>query len=710
VADLAVANDASSNVSVLLGIGDGTFLPAQNLSTSSHPKFIAVSDFNGDGIQDLAINCAGDTGQKPEISILLGTGGGTFQEGQHILKDVLVFTLAVGDLNGDGKVDLVAPPGVLLGNGDGTFQAVRYFASIELYSQFVVAGEFNGDGRLDFVMQHGDSISVRLGNGDGTFLEAPAYAAGSRPTSVAVADFNRDGVLDLAVTDVNATVSVLLGNADGTFGAPSAFSVGSNPTALAAADFNGDAIPDLAVVDTGNGDISILIGNGDGTFQAAQTYSTGRSPSGIVVTDFNLDGVLDLAVANRDSDTISVLLGNGDGTFQTALTGPAGVNPLALASGDFDGDGIPDLVVANEHNVYVMRGFGNGEFTIVQVLAQDTNPQALAVNDFNGDGKLDLLILKLFPTLGVSVLPGNGDATFQESAQTFAVGSFPWSVAVGDFNRDGRLDLAVPNAGSDDVSVLAGNGDGTFQQALTFRTGLTPRSAAVGDFNHDGKLDLVVANQRSNSVSVLINDSVAPTPQLYCLTVDKHGNGDGTVTSNSSPAGSNVIDCGASCMANYAAGTVVTLTAQPAVGSQLVRWAGCDTVSGTTCTVTMDAAKWVTATFALQQFGLTVTKNGIGRGTVTSSSDPASSPQIDCGSTCSAGYDWNTVVTLTASRAFANWFMGSSGCDWESGSTCVVTMQAEKSVTARFVGLPLELNPAADSTAGRNPAEAGSHR
>src|SRR5207245_1381317 len=118
----------------------------------------------------------------------------------------------------------------------------------------------------------------------------------------AVADFNRDGVLDVAIADLDsATVSVLLGNADGTFGAASAFSVGRNPVSVAAADFNGDAIPDLAVVDDGNGsfgDIAVLIGNGDGTFQARQTFSTGRSPSEIVVTDFNRDGALDLAVAN----------------------------------------------------------------------------------------------------------------------------------------------------------------------------------------------------------------------------------------------------------------------------------------------------------------------------------------------------------------------------------------------------------------------------
>jgi hypothetical protein len=173
------------------------------------------------------------------------------------------------------------------------------------------------------------------------------------------------------------------------------------------------------------------------------------------------------------------------------------------------------------------------------------------------------------------------------------------------------------------------------------------------------------------------------------------------VTSSSSPAGAIEIDCGSTCTATYASGTVVTLTAQAAVGSMFASWNGCDAVSGTTCTVTMSEARSVVATFVLQQFTLGVSKDGIGNGTVTSSSNPAGATEIDCGVTCSASYDWSTVVTLTATPAFANRFMGWSGCDSESGSICVVTMQAEKSVTARFVGLPLKLNTPVDPVAGR---------
>jgi len=142
-------------------------------------------------------------------------------------------------------------------------------------------------------------------------------------------------------------------------------------------------------------------------------------------------------------------------------------------------------------------------------------------------------------------------------------------------------------------------------------------------------------------------------------------------------------------MANYAAGTVVTLTAQADAGSEFVGWDGCDAVSGNTCTVTMDAAKWVTATFALQQFMLTVTKNGIGYGNVTSTSNPPSATQINCGAYCYAAYDWSTVVTLSAKAGIGSVFHGWRGCDAVSVSRCVVTMQSAKSVKATFIGVPL---------------------
>jgi hypothetical protein len=170
------------------------------------------------------------------------------------------------------------------------------------------------------------------------------------------------------------------------------------------------------------------------------------------------------------------------------------------------------------------------------------------------------------------------------------------------------------------------------------------------------------------------------------LTALKAGTGTGTVTSTSNPASPDQIDCGATCSVSFDSGTVVTLTATPAAGSTHIGWIGCDTVSGASCTVTMSAARSVTAAFSLQTFSLSVGKTRLltGNGTVTSTSDPASANQINCGGTCSASYDSGTVVTLNVKTDLLSVFSGWDGCDAVSGTTCTVNMNAAKSVTAHF--------------------------
>ena len=528
-----------------------------------------------------------------------------------------------------------------------------------------------------------------------SFITRVDYAAGTNPASVAVGDFNRDGVPDVAVANYGSnTVSVLLGNGDGTFQPALTLAADANPEFVAVGDFNRDGVPDLVVACSGSNSVSVFLGNGDGTFQPARNFAANGGQS-VAVGDFNGDGVQDLAVADYNlnnvpgSDTVSVLLGNGGGTFQPARTfATAGMNPVTVAVGDFNGDGRPDLAVTNSANtssgavpgnVSVLLGNGDGTFQPARTLNVGSTPAFVAVRDFNGDGRQDLAVAN-FRSSTVSVLLGNGDGTFL-AARNFAAGAGPLSFAVGDFNGDGVSDLAVANfdfniQGPNTVSVLLGNPDGTFQAPLSFGAGTNPDSVAVGDFNGDGLQDLAVANFNSNTVSVLINNTVAA---LNTLTVNKAGTGSGSVTS--SPPG---IDCGATCSATYTSGTVVTLTATPASGSTFTGWSGCDTVSGTTCTVTMSVARSVTASFTstLQSFILTVNKAGTGSGTVTSSDGG-----INCGTSstsCSANYACGTTVTLTATPAFGSIFAGWSGCDAVSGTFCSVTMSAARSVTATF--------------------------
>ncbi len=580
--DLAVT--VSFAVSVLLGNGDGTFQPARLVPMGLLPRSVAVGDFNGDGRLDLALTTYGEIGRQTG-SLFLGNGDGTFQAERRFDAGDGARSLAVGDFNGDGRLDLAvtnfviaygpANVSVLLGNGDGTFQAVRSFDGV-INPVSLAVGDFNGDGRLDLAVAnddtaiHQDNVSVLLGNGDGTFQPARRFGAGAHPISVAVRDLNGDGVLDLVVANFSSDdVSVLLGNGDGTFQDAQSFVVEGYARFAAVGDFDGDGFPDLAV---GSVFVSVLLGNGDGTFQNTPGYFAGLQPASVAVGDFNGDGVLDMAVADvvdpRYGNNVSVLLGNGDGTFEPASSFSAGNYPNSIVVGDFDGDGLLDLAVANigSFNVSVFLGQGDGTFQLTDVLDAGSGfglPADLAVGDFNRDGALDVAVIVAdYPILStIKVFLGNGNGTFQ-AARSFALGdNASWMavgdingdgkldlvangdgavlvllgrgdgtfepaiattsdsgfVALADFNGDGKLDAAVLGPPGRSVSVLLGNGDGTFQAARSFATGELPIYLAVGDFDGDGLLDLVTANTGLNDVSVLLGngDGTFQAPRFF---------------------------------------------------------------------------------------------------------------------------------------------------------------------------------------------------
>jgi hypothetical protein len=333
------------------------------------PTFIVVSDFNNDGQSDIAVV------ETDYISLLLSNGDGTFQPALRFFRGggPGVDRAAVGDFNGDGAIDLAVTSqgtnqvGVLLGNGDGSFQTVRTFHTGLPDAGFgpgpVAVGDFNNDGIPDLaIVNDADDIgSVLLGNGDGTFqgpgLAFLAYGA------VAVADFNGDGLQDVAA--IYDRPSISLGYGDGTFRPPRFFTAHDVPFSLAPGDINGDGRQDIVVANVVSSDVSVLLGNGDGTVQSAINYGTGTAPWQVLLNDFNSDGLLDVATANRGSNDVSVLLGNGDGTFQAAQNFAAGDVPGSLAVGDFNGDGIPDLAVlafVGSNVVSVLLGVGDGTF------------------------------------------------------------------------------------------------------------------------------------------------------------------------------------------------------------------------------------------------------------------------------------------------------------------------------------------------------------
>ena len=358
-----------------------------------------------------------------------------------------------------------------------------------------------------------------------SFLNSSSPATGAEPQSVVVGDFNGDGIPDLAVANyASGTVTILLGNGNGTFtqAANSPVTVGEYPISITVGDFNGDGIPDLAVANNGNGTVTILLGNGNGTFtqEANSPVTVGYYPISIAVGDFNGDGISDLAVTNGYS--VTVFLGNGNGTFtQAATVYTLGLDLTSVVVGDFNGDGIPDLAVADSGTgkVAILLGNGNGTFTQAATSqgASGSTPTSVAVGDFNGDGILDLAVTNGDAST-VTILLGNGNGTFTFAQTLYNLATGEGSIAVGDFNGDGIPDLAVTNipaTGSGTVTIMLGVGNngiyvyGTFTKTMgttgTTETGYYPISIAVGDFNGDGISDLATANELSDTVTVVLS-------------------------------------------------------------------------------------------------------------------------------------------------------------------------------------------------------------
>jgi hypothetical protein len=470
-----------------------------------------------------------------------------------------------GDFNGDGKADVAASHGfagryLLHGNGDGTFQPVSGTTEPLVSDLFVATGDFNGDGKIDRaerVWSNPDRVAVSLGIDPSGYQFFAEYPVGERINSVDAADFDHDLELDLVVS-VESGVKVLRGNGDGSFGAPLSSTIGA-AFDVALGDFDSDGRLDVAAL-RGNSHIAVGVvavapGNGDGTFRIPPSaeYSVDGYPWAVVVSDFDRDGHADLATANG-LNTVSVFRGQGTGSFSPPVYLPAGSNPRSIAIADWNGDGSPDLATANHdsHDLSVLLNKGDGTFqprtdyffmvgTPWAVAAADfdldgrtdlvasvgasvsvflgngsgalqapiespagPSAGAIAIGDFNRDGRPDVAVTNVFQDNTVSVLLGNADGTFQPRVP-LAAGEKPWAIAAGDVNRDGKVDLAVASFESHDVNVFLGAGDGTFGAGVSHPTG-SPIAIVIGDFTGDGLPDLAAANHEESNVTLLVGD------------------------------------------------------------------------------------------------------------------------------------------------------------------------------------------------------------
>ncbi|HEX7863031.1 MAG TPA: FG-GAP-like repeat-containing protein [Verrucomicrobiae bacterium] len=378
---------------------------------------------------------------------------------------------------------------------------VRNFA-INAVAGFFLEPRFN-----DTTAVAGTLSSNLLSTPDGSFVVGGSTAVGSNPYSIATADFDGDGIPDLVTANYSsANVSLLRGNGDGTFQPATNTAVGQNgPIALLSGDFNKDGRPDVAVANRNSDSMTVLLRTTTG-FDAPVIYAAGNAPRGIGAADFNADGNLDLVVPNESSDNISVFLGRADGTFQARVNYAAGDGAFGVTTGDFNTDGRRDIAVANQNSddVSVFIGAGDGTFgsPVVYPLGANARPRGISAVDLNGDGRLDLM------TVGAGVnrafvLTGKLDGTFNSPVSYDSGGSDPYGILVTDVNGDGWWDVVVANYGSSRLGILLGNGDGTLSEVMNYSIAGNPIAIAIGHFDSDPSVELAVANYSAGTVTIL---------------------------------------------------------------------------------------------------------------------------------------------------------------------------------------------------------------
>ena len=581
---------------VLLGNGDGTF----SGTTYTGAGALGAGDFNGDGKPDVMLVETSIAGQV-SIVIMLGNGDGTFSAAPGYVLGASSSTsqapVPVGamtaDFDGDGKLDVavidytygsqgpVSALVVLKGDGDGTLQLARQYV-VAGTANSLVTGDFDGDGKQDIAVGNTSGlyattgIAVYYGLGNGSFNAAYPIAA---PVSVLVTgDFNGDGRADL-IAGSSSQLDVLFGltplipttvtltaspgasiyhqtvklTATASSGATGAVSFYQGATFLGSATISsGSAVFTTWLLTSWGGTIKAVYG-GDATHSlsvsAPLTQAVASVPeNGLVaagpelagadaMADVNGDGNIDLIFLTA-AGNVGVYLGNGDGTFQAEKdSGAVSSGPMLV--GDFNGDGKPDLAIGG-NTVSISLGNGDGTFRVATTVANEQNNQpiwaeTLVAGDFNGDGKQDIAFASEdYGSAGVLI--GRGDGTFQPVVY-YDAGSYSDSIATGDFNSDGKTDLAVTNSSSNNVSVLIGMGDGTFQSAVNYPAGQSPGAIVAADFNGDGYTDLAVANLVSNNVSVLLGSATGTFAAAVNYSTGRHPvsmapgdfNGDGKI-------------------------------------------------------------------------------------------------------------------------------------------------------------------------------------
>jgi len=466
--DLVVSNEAQSDLAVLIGKGDGEFLPVSGTyAVGGSPATAAVlADFDGDGNLDALI-----ADNRSSLVLALGSGDGTFHAANDFAAVVApgsntvggAFSIASGDFNGDGLPDLVVGQSsistgmgvaVFLTQSNGSLGAATVYAQEDALS-FVAVGDINHDGKADIVASNWTSggVTVLLGKGDGTFQSPADVAIPAYMNGIVVADFNGDGWPDVAVAGIDPQAYILLNDGTGQLLPSGTYPLPGMANQLVAADLNNDGKLDLCLAVTGSSTVSLLMGRGDGTFSAAASFDTTQSePYGIAVGDLNADGKPDLVVTSLGDGSLAVILGNGNGSFKppviysaTSNTSQISPFPADVRLADVNGDGSLDVVYANSglSSLGVLLGNGDGTFSGPLEYPAGGDSFGLIALDLNQDGWADVVTADANFT-GVSVFR---NISAPQATPDFSISATPSS-----------LEIAAGANGAVTVSMTSING------------------------------------------------------------------------------------------------------------------------------------------------------------------------------------------------------------------------------------------------------------
>ena len=516
--DIVVINYGTNNVLVLMDYW--TQPSARHVNYRAGPYKIgslAVGDFNSDHIPDIVFSSAGD------IIILNGLDLGrsitTIHTSAAGIQDI-----CIGDVNNDNWMDIITANGggdnvgVLLGGDNGTFGSMTTYSTGSGSVPVQLAlGDMNGDGRLDIVCTnyYSNSVGVLLGNGDGTFATMMSCSTGARclPYPVALGDINSDHHLDIVVACATGNGLLFFAGGDELSCSLTRYPLSGARSPVILADFNSDNHLDIAVMDANDRNVVVVLGDGHGAFGIQTVYpiESAGEPRDAIAIDFNRDEILDLVVSVYNNDEVVIFYGNGDGTFTLARSYSTGFGskPFDIAVADFDSNNQLEIVVivTGINGVAVLTEYIAAEFVKQVVYSTGSTPQpfSVAAGDFTHNNRSDVIVVNS-GTDDLSVLVGSGNGTFErEMVYKMGSNSQPYYVITCDVDQDQQLDIVSVNSKLNSITVLMGQSDGTFANQTMYSTGNDshPFAGASADLNNDGRLDLITANEGTDSIGVL---------------------------------------------------------------------------------------------------------------------------------------------------------------------------------------------------------------